>query len=126
VGAALSVLPANKSWESRVNAMWGLCKLGEPRALDQALAIMRNDAEPKNVRAALGANLLLLPDPALLAVADETVRQFSDETEIAHLAITYYKSINVPEGTARLQSLASDPKQSEKVRKAAREALAKP
>jgi HEAT repeat protein len=126
VPALRSIADAQKTWESRVNALWGLCKLGEPRALDDALAIMKNEKEDKKVRGALGANLLLLPDPALLAVADETFRQFGSEPAIANMAIAYYKSINVPEGTARLQSIASDPKQTEEIRKAAREALAKP
>lgn len=126
VPALRSIADAQKTWESRVNALWGLCKLGEPRALDDALAIMKNEKEDKKVRGALGANLLLLPDPALLAVADETLRQFGSEPAIANMAIGYYKSINVPEGTSRLQSIAADPKQSEEIRKAAREALAKP
>jgi HEAT repeat protein len=126
VPALRAIADANKDWASRVNALWGLCKLGEPRALDEALAIMKNDKEKKEVRGALGANLLLLPDPALLTVADETLRQFGSEPQVAQMAIQYYKSINVPEGTARLQSLANDPKQSEEVRKAAREALARP
>jgi HEAT repeat protein len=126
VPALRAIVDANKTWESRVNALWGLCKLGEPRALDQALAIMKDEKETKAMRGALGGNLLLLPDPALLAVADETLRQFGSEPQVVRLAIDYYKSINVPEGTARLQSIASDPKQSEENRKAAREALAKP
>jgi HEAT repeat protein len=126
VPALRAIADANKTWESRVNALWGLCKLGEPRALDQALAIMKDEKETKAMRGALGGNLLLLPDPALLAVADETLRQFGSEPEVARLAIGYYKSINVPEGTARLQSIANDPKHSEEIRKAAREALARP
>src|SRR6185436_13381621 len=76
VPALREIADAKKTWESRVNALWGLCKLGEARAIEESLAVMRNEKEPKQMRGALGANLLLLPDPALLAIADETLRQF--------------------------------------------------
>jgi hypothetical protein len=129
----LSVVPAlraiadgKKTWESRVNALWGLCKHGEEKAIAEALAIMKNEKEDKQLRASLGGNLMLLSDPALLPIVDEAFRQFSDIPQFATLAVNYYKAIGTPEGRARLQAIANDAKLAEAIRQAARQAMSEP
>jgi HEAT repeat protein len=121
-----AIVDANKTWESKVNALWGLCKHGDERAIAEALAIMKNEKEPDQLRASLGGNLMLLSDPALMPIVDETLRQFASVPQFGTLAVNYYKSVGTPEGRARLQAMAADAKLPEALRQAAQKALAEP
>jgi HEAT repeat protein len=124
VPALREIADANKTWESRVNALWGLCKHGDQHALTQALAFMKDDKHSDQARAALGANLMLLTDPELMPVIDETMKRYGTIEQIGTLAVNYYKSAGTPEARGRLEAMAGDGKLPEAVRKAAREALA--
>jgi hypothetical protein len=124
VPALREVADNSKSWGSQVNALWALCKHGDKKAIDQALAWMKDEKRPAQTRAALGANLLLLPDPELLPIVDQTVKDFGGAGQVAVFAVQYYKNSGVPEGRERLQAMANDTKLPEAARKAAQEALA--
>jgi hypothetical protein len=114
------------SWGSQVNALWGLCKRGDRKAIDEALAWMKDDKRPPQQRAALGANLMLLPDPELMPIVDRTLQDFGNAPQVATFAATYYQNVGTPEGRERLQSMARDPKLPESARKAAQQVLAAP
>jgi HEAT repeat protein len=125
VPALREIADANKTWESRVNALWGLCKHGDERALAESLAMLKDDKVSDDHKAALGANLMLLTDPELMPIIDETLRRFAGNEQVAALAVNYYDSVATPEARARLEAMANDAKLAEAVRKQAREALAK-
>jgi HEAT repeat protein len=125
VPALREIADANKTWESRVNALWGLCKHGDERALAESLAMLKDDKVSNDHKAALGANLMLLSDPELMPIVDETLRQFAKSEQVGSLAVNYYSSVGTPEARARLEAMANDAKLAEAVRKQAREALAK-
>jgi hypothetical protein len=125
VPALREIVAAKKNWESEVNALWGLCKHGDQKAIADALAFMKDPQRSKDMRLGLGANLMMLSDPELMPIVDETLRQFDSKEEVAKLAVTYYKTTKTPEGRARLEAMAANPKLAESVRKEAREALAK-
>jgi hypothetical protein len=124
VPALREIAAANKTWESQVNALWGLCKHGDQKAIAQTLALMKDEKSSPQVRAALGGNLMLLPDPELMPIVDETMRQFGKVEQLGALAVEYYKNTGTPEGRARLEAMAKDAKLPEAVRKAAQAALA--
>lgn len=124
VPALREIAAANKSWESQVNALWGLCKHGDQKAIAQSLALMKDDKSSPQLRAALGGNLMLLSDPELMPIVDETVRQFGKVEQLSAMAVEYYKNTGTPEGRARLEAMAKDAKLPEEVRKAAQAALA--
>ena len=123
VPALREIVAADKSWESRVNALWGLAKHGDQKAIAESLAIMKDAKQPEQLRGALGGNLLLLTDPELLPIADETVRQFAQVEQVGMLAVEYYKTVGTAEARSRLEAMASNGKLAEPVRKAASEAL---
>jgi HEAT repeat protein len=124
VPALREIADANKNWEARVNALWGLCKHGDQRAIGEALAYVKDEKQSPQARAALGANLMLLSDPELLPIVDETVRQFGDAGQLATIAANYYKSLGTPEARERLEAMARNQKLNEAYREAARKALA--
>ena len=101
VPALREIVAADKSWESRVNALWGLAKHGDQKAIAESLAIMKDEKQPEQLRGALGGNLLLLTDPELLPIADETVRQFAQVEQVGMLAVEYYKTVGTAEARSR-------------------------
>jgi len=123
VPALREIAAADKSWETRVNALWGLCKHGDRKAIADSLAIMRDEKSAPELRGALGGNLMLLHDPELLPIVDETVRQFGKMEQVGMLAVEYYKNVSTPEARSRLEAMARDTKLAEAVRKAAERAL---
>ena len=84
VPALREIADANKSWESRVNALWGLCKHGDQRALAESLAFLKDDKQSDQARAALGANLMLLTDPELMPIIDETMKRYGGHRADRH------------------------------------------
>jgi HEAT repeat protein len=124
VPALREIADANKNWEAKVNALWGLCKHGDQRALAETLTYVKDEKQAKQARAALGANLMLLTDPELLPIVDETVRQFGDAGQFGAVAANYYKNLGTPEGRERLEAMAKNEKLAEAYREAARKALA--
>jgi hypothetical protein len=124
VPALREIADNSKSWGAQVNSLWALCKHGDKKAIDQSLAWVKDQKRSPQARAALGANLMLLPDPELLPIVDQTLKDFGSEQQVALFAAQYYKNSGVPEGRDRLQAMANDPKLSEAARKAARDALA--
>jgi hypothetical protein len=123
VPALREIADNSKSWGSQVNALWALCKHGDKKAIDQSLAWVKDQKRSPQARAALGANLMLLPDPELLPIVDQTLKDFGSEQQVALFAAQYYKTAGIPEGRDRLQAMANDPKLSEAARKAAKDAL---
>jgi hypothetical protein len=114
---------SKSSWGAQVNALWGLCKHGDQKAIDQALAWVKDAARDPQARASLGANLMLLPDPELMPIIDQTFKDFGSNAQVASMAVSYYKSVGTAEARDRLETMASDQKLGESVRKAARQAL---
>jgi len=124
VPALREIADTSKSWGSQVNALWALCKHGDKKAIEEALAWMKDEKRSPQHRAALGANLMLLPDPELFPIVDQTMKDFGSEGQVAMFAVQYYKKVGTPEGRDRLQAMANDAKVPEAARKAAKEALA--
>jgi hypothetical protein len=124
VPALREIANANKSEATRVNALWGLCKHGDEKAIAEALAMMKDPKQSREIKGALGGNLLLLHDPELMPIAEETMRLFGKEEQVAMLAIDYYQNVGTAEARARLEAMAADSKLSEAARAAARKALA--
>jgi hypothetical protein len=124
VPALREIADAGKTWESRVNALWGLSRHGDQKAIAESLAFLKDDKQPNQARAALGANLMLLSDPELIPIIDETVRRYGSNEQVATMAVTYYKNVGTAEARSRLEAMVNDAKLAEAVRKAAREALA--
>jgi HEAT repeat protein len=125
VPALREIVAAKKNWESEVNALWGLCKHGDQKAIADALAFMKDPKRTKDMRLGLGANIMMLSDPELMPIVDETLRQYESQEHVATLAVNYYKTSGTADGRARLEAMAANPKLPESVRKEAREALAK-
>jgi hypothetical protein len=123
VPALRAIADAGPSWGAQVNALWGLCKHGDKQAIDQALAWMKDTTKTPQMRAVLGANLMVLPDPELMPIVDQTLKDFGSEESVATMATTYYKGVGTPEGRDRLEAMAANEKLAASVRKAAREAL---
>jgi HEAT repeat protein len=126
VPALREISAANKSEATKVNALWGLCKHGDEKAIAEALAMMKDPKLSQDIRMALGGNLLLLHDPELMPIAEETLRLFGKEEQVSMLAIDYYQQVGTAEARARLEAMAADAKLSEAVRAAARTALTTP
>jgi HEAT repeat protein len=123
--ALKDIIKANRSWPDTVNALWGLCKIGDPDGIVQALAFLQNPANDAQARLALGANLTLIDDEDVLPLVDEVVRQFAGEGRVGALAVNYYKELGTPAALQRLAALADDAKLPAQVRDAARAPLRK-
>ncbi len=123
VDALREIVDTKASWEFQVNALWGLCKHNDPDGLERAMAFMKSDKTGAQARAALGANLMLLTDEALLPLVDETARQFPDQPRVMGMAVEYYKNLGTPAARERLQAMAGNAKLPEPIRQSARQAL---
>jgi HEAT repeat protein len=123
--ALRDIAKANKSWMQVVNALWGLCKIGDPDGLAQALAYIKDPQVDAQARIALAANLTIIDDESVMPMIDEMVRQFGDNAQLDILAVNYYKELGTPAAQQRLAAIADDAKLPQAARDAARAALKK-
>jgi HEAT repeat protein len=123
--ALRDIAKANKSWAQVVNALWGLCKIGDPDGLAQALAYIKDPQIDAQERIALAANLSIIDDESVMPMIDEMVRQFGDKEQLDILAVNYYKELGTPAALHRLSAMADDTRFPQAARDAARAALKK-
>src|SRR5262249_10655869 len=88
--ALKDIIKSNKFWGETVNALWGLCKIGDPDGLAQALAYIKDPQVDAQARIALAANLTIIDDESVMPMIDEMVRQFGDHAQLDLLAVNYY------------------------------------
>jgi HEAT repeat protein len=118
------ILEKKRSWESEVNALWGLVHLGDQRGLEQAIAYMDDGKVGKQPRAALGANVaVFMPYPEVMPIVDATVRDFFASGHVMEIAINYYKAVGNAPARDRLQAISTDARLDAETREAARQAL---
>lgn len=107
--ALRDIVKKKPSWEAEVNALWGLCKQGDPDAIAQAMVFLKDkEGRSEDQRAALGINLLLLKGEDLLPLVDEVVSQWKALPQTVAFAAEYYKGLGEA-GRSRLEALANDP-----------------
>jgi hypothetical protein len=123
--ALRDIVKANKSWMQEVNALWGLCKIGDPDGLAQALAYIKDPQVDAQARIALAANLTIIDDESVMPMIDEMVRQFGDKAQLDILAVNYYKELGTPAAQQRLAAIADDARLPQAARDAARAAMKK-
>jgi hypothetical protein len=112
-----------RSWQSEVNALWGLVNLGDRRGLEQAIAYMEGAASSQ-ARAALGANVgVFMHTPDVMPIVDRTVQDFYKSAQVMEIAIEYYKAVGTPTAIQRLQAIANDQRLPQSVRDQATQAL---
>src|SRR5262249_31885068 len=124
--ALWAIVRAKKDWGAEINARWGLCKFGDEAAVGDALAYLKDGSVPRGRRLPLGSSLVVLHDPALMPLVDETVRLLRTDQKTAaslSLAVDYYSNVGTAEARQRLQALANDAGLSEALRQTARAAL---
>ncbi len=111
------------SWEAEVNAIWGLCRQGDPDGIAQAMTFLKDkEGRSEQMRAALGINLLLLRGEELLPLVDEVVTQWKTAPQTVAFAAEYYKNLGAA-GRSRLEALANDPALSEEQRSGVKKLL---
>lgn len=108
---------------AKVNALFGLAKNGDARGLELTAAYLRDQKNSAGMRTALGAGLLMVPNPKLFPIATEFLDGHRDEPRIMGLAVEFYRRLGSPEALGRLRAIAEDSTQSNEVRAAARKAL---
>jgi hypothetical protein len=123
--ALRDIIKSNKDLGETVNALWGLCKIGDPDGLVQALAFIKNPQIEAQMRIALAANLTIIDDESVMPMIDEMVRQFGDNPQLDLLAVNYYKELGTAAAQQRLSAIANDGKMSQAIRDAAAAALKK-
>jgi HEAT repeat protein len=124
VAALREIQATNRSPESQVNALYGLCRQGDPTALADALTFMRDPSRPEYARRALGSSLAMLGEPAAFPIVQEMVRQSADKPNALMAAIDYYKSIGTAEAAEEIGKLRAAPGVDQAVRDAAAKAAA--
>jgi HEAT repeat protein len=123
IDALREVLEKKRSWESEVNALWGLVNLGDAQGLEQAIAYMGGDASDK-ARGALGANIaIFMHRPEVMPIVDRTVQDFYKSAQVMEIAIGYYDAVDTPAARDRLQAIANDTRLSQELRNQASQAL---
>jgi hypothetical protein len=122
---ALREIAQKKSWPEQVNALWGLCKIGDPDGIKQTAAFLADTTNEQTARMALGASLMLISSEDVLPLVDETIQLFPQVEQILSLAVTYYKDLGTPAATERLTAMAQNAQLPESIRAAAKAALHK-
>ncbi len=123
VDALREIVDANRSWAAKVNGLWGLCKYGDQRGLEQTLAWINDTSGDATARATLGANIALLGNENVMSIIDATVAQFNGKKQIVTMAIEYYRQVATPLARERLRAIAQSSSYDAAVRKAAEDAL---
>jgi HEAT repeat protein len=118
------ILAKKRSWESEVNALWGLTNLGDAAGLEQSIAYMNDSKVSDKARAALGANIaVFMHRPEVMPIVDQTVHDFYKSDHVMEIAIGYYDAVDNAAARDRLQAIANDTRLSQALREQASQAL---
>jgi serine/threonine protein kinase len=115
---------------AKVNALWGLCRLGDEAAVVTAREFFNDKKQDENLRYALGSGVFFLSDEELLPFADDVLSSLLDKgterkviANLVSLAIRFYKRVGTPAAQTRLNQIASDPQVVPDIKREAEEAL---
>ena len=115
---------------AKVNALWGLCRLGDEESIAMAREFFNDTRHDDNLRYALGSGIFFLSDERLLPFANDVLTSLLDKgtereaiANLVSLGIRFYKRIGSPEAQAQLEYIAIDPGIAPRIRKEAQEAL---
>lgn len=108
---------------SELNAIYALCKLGDPEGTQRALQYLSSSERVPQAKAMLVINLARLPELGILPVMDQAVSMFADSPPVVSAAISYYRTLGTAPAQARLASLASNTALDPQIQRAASLAL---
>jgi HEAT repeat protein len=93
---------------AEINAIYGLCRQGDPEGFERAAAYVGGTERPVRDRAILAANLAQLSDERLLPVIDRSAVLFAGLPPVMSAVIEYYRGLGTPEATSRLTAIAQN------------------
>jgi hypothetical protein len=93
---------------SEVNAIYGLCKHGDPEGLTRAAGYLEDTSRPPRFRAMLAANLALINDERLMPIVDRAAALFTGLAPVMLSVVDFYQNLGTPAASARLSSIATN------------------
>jgi len=122
-GSLHEIVANSKHRNARINALFGLCSIADPKGIEMALAYMKDPEKPEGIKQALGGGILMLDTPGVLPIVNGISSEVRKHDDAMRAVIAYYRRIGTLEGRNEIQNILNDPQISSTVREMALSAL---